>query len=383
MTKLQFQSTELQKFLDLSAYTRLTPENVLYSPITEYIKIELNKGFCKLTLTSNETFVQYTFSVSIQSKETLLISYLNLKKFFSNIRKEITTISETENKVTFTDGSFTSSYTKDPSILLSNFPVQPDISKIEFRRIGKDLINKLKVSKKFILPEAKDKLRPVLNLASIKENLLLSTDAHISCLYELNEDFGFATFSPKEIDLISNFDYFDYFQLLNWNIIKYKTILFCNKLQEGLDSGQIHKTVRSFVELVDKEKVIRINVVQLYDFCKSVKSYEKDSTVNSYLQIADGYISLSYHDIVNSIELHQEAQAEITGYSVGYKICFVQSKISKVLESLEDSVINLSECVQTDGSRNYMAFWLNSDSKFHSICSKGFEAVKDQTESVN
>lgn len=380
--KITLQKSEIEKFLELASYVDLTPNEIIYLPITEFIKVEINKGFCKMTLTSQNSFISYLFSVQIQESANFLISYVNLKKFYSTTkRKEQLIITDTETKTTFSDGNFTSNYQKPESIKLENFPTQPIITGLKFKRIDRVAINQLNTAKKYILPESKDKLRPILNVASIKPieqgSFLLASDSQISCLYKLNSDFDFSVLYAKEISLVNNFEYFDFITTENWNIIKYKTIVYGNRLSDEINPGSIHETIFKFIKMLDKKAYIKLNVDQFYDFCKSVKSFVKDETVNSSLEVKDGKIELSYIDVQNSIDLHQNIDSETFGYKEGYRICFVQNNIVKVLDSLESKLINISECVDERGGKNFIGFWLDTDENFHSICSKGMEIVKN------
>lgn len=373
--KISIPKSEIEKFLQLSSYVNVTSESVTYLPITEYIKFEINKGFCKLTLTSSSNFVSYMFSLASAEKIDMLVSIFEIKKFYSGPkRKDILTISENDKGIiTLSDGSFTSKALKKSD--LSPYPPIPSLSGLNLRRVNKKTIDQLFVSKKYILLETKDKLRPLFNNASILGNLLLSTDMIISCLYKLDEEFDFSFFSIKEIDLVSNFEYFDYSKLENWNIIKYKTIIYGNKYSEQIEPGSVHKAIQNSVDILNKTNFIRLNVEEFYDFCKSVKPYVVDSNINSYLEvIEDEEVNLVYEDIKNSIDVRVSMPAEIVGFESGYKIWFFQNLIIKVLDSLDSHVINISECVENLSGdvvrKNYIGFWLETDKDFHSICSK-------------
>ena len=380
--KISLPKSELEKFLELSNYTDLTPDSISYTPISEYILVQINRGFCKMTLTSNTSFVNYTFSISSIENQEFLISYLNLKKYFSVPRQDSITINDQELKISISDAIFTSSANKDVSIKIEEFPKIPQLAGINYKRINSKVIEQLKISRKYIMPENKDKLRPILNLISIKGDYMLSSDMQISCLFSLGESIQsegeLTVFSKKEIDLISNFDYFDYSKTNSWNIVKYKTIIYGSRLNDGIESGSMYEMMKLFVQSVDKDKVLKVNVKQFTNYCKSIKPYIKDETVNSYLEVlSENKIKLSYIDLANAIdEQKQEVDCLNLGYEIGYKICFSQANIVKVLDSLNSDLINISECQSEDGKRNYIGFWLDNDSSFHSICSKGFEATQ-------
>jgi len=273
--------------------------------------------------------------------------------------------------VKLSDGEFDSKYSINPSIEIKEFPAIPNTSGLSFKRIERKLINQLITSKKFILSEKKDKLRPILNLSSIKGKTMLASDAHISCVFEMEEDFGFVFFSPTEIDLVNKFEYFDYAMTESWNVIKFKTIVFGSRYAEGVDPGFVHGVISNFISTLDKKCFMKLNVKQFYNFCKDVKPYVKDDTVNSILEVCKDSIKLSYEDEANGIlEKHKMVDAQISGFEIGYKISFVQSSIVKVLDSLDSDLINISECVSSDGSRNFIGFWLDSDPSFPNIASK-------------
>lgn len=387
--KITLPKEEIEKFLNLSSYIDISDESIKYSPVTEFIKIEIKKGFCKMTLTSVKNYISYTFVLKTKEEDCeILLSYTKLKTFYSIERKETLIIDYSETKTNLTDGKFKSSYQKKEDVLIKDFPVQPILSGLPVLKADKVLIERLLISKKYILDEKKDKLRPIFNVTSIKDNMVLSTDAHISCIFKLDSIFSdkLCTFTPKEIGIIKNFDFFDYIITDNWNIIKNKTVIFGSKIIEGLDTGSIHGAINQFLELIDKSKYMRINVDQFYNFCKSVKPNVKDETLNTQLEVTENGILLSYSDIQNSYEANEIIDSEIIGYPIGYKILFIQSAIVKVLDSLNESVINLSECIDSNGNKNYIAFWLNSDKSFSSICSKGFEVkneIKRQEEAID
>ncbi len=383
--KITIPKSELEKFLELASYVDVTTENIIYSPITEYILIQINKGFAKMTLTSQNSYIQYTFSIQSSETQTLLISYIELKHFFTDKRGEQITLTQTDNKIKISDGKSHSYHIIKSGIEINLYPTQPNISGVKSLRIEKKLIDRLVVSRKYILDEKKDKLLPIFNLASIKSNLLLSSDKQISCLFTLDSEFEFTIFSIKEINLISNFDFFDYIKTDNWNIIKYKTIVFGSKIREDISPGLIHEKILEYTQILDKKKYLKLNVEQLFGFCKYIKNKAKDPNVNSYLEVKKDGIELSYQDRANSIEEYKTLDGTAIGFSDGEKICFVQGNVSKVLDSLNEDWINLSWCIESNGVRNYFGFWLESDPSFHSICSKGFEVESeiDRVQSAN
>ncbi len=377
-TKISLPKQELEKLISLLEYTNINPETVSFFPISGYALIQIKRGFCKITLSSERNFLIYNFSTTEQDN-TILLNIFKLRDYLSTKRGANITITDSEEKCSLSDGIFTIAHGKETGISIGIFPKLPEIKGVDFKRVDKKLINQLSSSKKFVLPENKDKLRPIFNLSSIKGNLMLSSDGHISCIYKISEAIGeFSVFSKKEVDLVENFDFFDYFKLENWNLIKYKTIVYGNLLSEYIDPGTIHETIETFVSATDKTKIIRVNVEQFYDFCKSIKSQAKDQTVNSYLQIKEGKVELSYNDKQNSIEAHQLIDSKNQGYEIGYKICFVQNSLIKVLDSLKSEYINISECIVEDGFgvkvKPYITFWTDNDESFHSVCSKGFES---------
>ena len=384
MLKLQLPKAELEKFISLSSYIDLTSESITYAPITEYIKIEIKRGFCKMTLTSQYSFVSYTFSTQ-EADCVFFLSYTKLEKFFKEKRRETLTITQTESKTTLSDSVFSSSYPANLELNFDTFPKQPLIAGLKLQKIERQFIEYLIISKKYVMPEAKDKLVPILNLVSIKNvnngGLMLSSDRHISSLFNTTPFIPteLMFFSLKEIDLVSNFEFFDYIKTFSWNIIKYKTILFGRRYNEDIVAGQMHEQILKYTEYLEKTYFLRINADQFFSFCKAVKNDAKDDTVNSRLEvISDSELSLTYFDKANNVELHQKIDCVSNGYEIGYSILFVHSKIIKVLDSLKDSTVNLSEC-NVNGNKGYIGFWLDSDANYVSICSKGFEQ-KSETE---
>ncbi len=371
--KIQLPKQEIEKFLELCQYVDVTSESIVYSPITEFIKIELKNGFCKLVLTSSSNFIQYAFFCEDKSNTILLVSYFLLKKFYSNKRKDILIISDTEKKTNVSDGVFSLNYIKPIGIELSNCYTQPNTSGLNYSRISKKNIDLINISKNYIKAENKDKLIPFLNHSNILGNKLLSSDAHISFLYKLDEEFPYMFFSKLEIELIRNFDYFDYNLMDNWNIIKYGNIVFGKRIIDGI-TPLLYEQINSYISYSDKKKVLKVNSDQFTEFCKSVKSFIVDDTINSYLEVSEKGVELSYEDKKNSIDrLSQIIDCQNSGYEIGYKICFVHSSIVKVLDSIKSNTINISECIEPNGRNEYICFWLDSDSNFHSICSKGFQ----------
>lgn len=368
MTKISLPKLELEKFLALSSYTNLTTECIQLLPDTEYIKVDLKRGFCNLSLTSVSSFVTYMFSCQDQQEATLLISIIHLREFLKGKRKDIITIQDEAAKTIFSDGNFKLSKPKNIEIKIEYFTQIPTSKGLPYKRFNRDIILKLIQSKKYV--ELKDKLRPLLNMSSIKVDKLLATDGTISCFYSLSEKFDFEVLSIKEIDLISEFEYVDYCKTDNWNIIKYKTIVYGSRLTEGLNPGQLHETIEGMISILDKSKIIKVNVDQLYDFCNSIKSSHKDPTVASLVEVSSDGLILSYEDKQNSIEAAQPITATIIGYEVGYSFKIYQFQIMKVMDSLNSEWINISECISENGSKSYIGFWLDSDPSFHSICSK-------------
>jgi len=369
MPSIQLQKSELEKFLSLSSYTNLTSECIQLMPDTEYIKIELKRGFCTMSVSSVNSFVSYMFSTTNNEDLTILVSILHLREFLKGKRKDIITIDDSETTTLITDGSFKLSKVKKSDIKLEHFLILPVIKGIEYLRIERSTILKIIVSKKYI--ELKDKLRPILNGSSIKGKQLLSTDSTISCFYELDSEYSFSFFNQKDMELISEFDYIDYCKTENWNLIKYKTIVYGSRLTEGLQPGLMHEQINSFVKILDKSNTIRVNVEQFYDFCNSIKSSAKDMTVSTLLTIVENGIKLSYEDVKNNIEeASQIISAKVTGYEIGYSFKIYQFQIMKVMDSLNSEWINISECVEPNGNKGYIGFWLEEDKSFHSICSK-------------
>ena len=378
--KITLPKSELEKFLNLSSYLKISNESISFSPITEYILVNIKNGFCKFTLTTTGNFVTYMFSTSHQTQENFLLSYTELKKFYSSKRSDNLIITETK----ISDGTFNSKHIVKDDIKIELFPSVTSISGLQSKRISKATINQILVSKKYIKEESKDKLIPTYNHSNILGKQILSSDGFISFLYSLpiEENLEFIFFSSSEIDLIRNFEYFDYIKTDNWNIIKYKTIVFGKRLIEGV-SPAFFPLLKRYIEILKKDVKITIPVERFYDFCKTVKTYTKDETVNSYLTILENGIRLSYTDHQNAIELDEIISCNQVGFEVGYRICFTQSVLLKVFDSLGSDYINLSECVEENGNKGYIGFWLDSDPNFHSICSKGFELQKqDVTETL-
>ena len=145
--------------------------------------------------------------------------------------------------------------------------------------------------------------------------------------------------------------------------------MYGQRLPEGLNPGNIHKQFFTYVDVLDKTKVIKCNVDQLYDFCNTVKASHKDSTVSSIIEVVDGGVMMYYEDGQNKVKVKQPVSATVVGYDIGYSFKIFQFEIMKVMDSLNSEWINISECIDQRGV-GYIGFWLDSDPSFHSICSK-------------
>lgn len=368
MPKLTFQKSEIEKFLSMISYISLTPDTIKFSPIMEYILLNIKNGYCTLTATSNSSYIKYMFACE-NADSSILVNYTKLSKFYSEKRKDTLTItySETDSKVILSDGLSTIQYSNAIEAILLNFPPQPILRGIKFTNLSSLVIKQLNVSKKFVLPEKRDSLRPFLNHSMIKDNHILASDNFISFFYELPEYFEYNAISDKEISFINNFENVEYSKLDNWSIIKHKTIIFGNKLKENLDCGFVFEAITRAISFLDKTKYMKIDSDQLYSFCKSVKSYAIDLTVNCYLEIQNEYVNMTYDDILNDIHFNTKVDCISVGYENGYKIALSWEKIQLALDGIESKYINISEVTGT----NYFGFWLENDSNFNAICTKG------------
>lgn len=369
--KITLQTSEIQKFISLANYgVAPTPASVQILPISEYILCSIKNGFCKLNITSNIGFVQYMFSADVPDN-TFLLSFFLIQKLLKNSKSANITI--TDKKIS--DGITNIGNEIPDTIIIQNFPSQPVYSGTKAINIDQSVINKLKISKKYISTDKS--LHNWYIYSLLKDGFMLSSDGCISAMVSNSGLKDSMIFSLQEIGLISNFESFSLINLPNWNIIKYKTVVFGNKLVEfvgGLDAlSGIFTTINQFISFTEKNKVLKINVEQFYDFCKSVKDFSKDDTICSSLTVVDSGVKMEYNDISNRVVVDRIISCNNIGYELGYKIMFIQEKIMKVLDSLSQTNINLSEVIMPGGLKNQICFWLEEDPTFHSICSKGYD----------
>ena len=392
MTKIQLPQLEIKKFLDLASYVKC---NATLMPITEYIKLDIKRGLVTMIFSNETNIVMYSFAVESSIPNcSILISYLELVKYYKEKRGAILFIKDygkddekNSGKQEFDDLDFKRSYKIPFDIVIETFPKIPTIPKSDqFSKIEKKVINMMDSGRRFVLDESKDKLRPIFNNINIKDGLLVSTDRNISLIYSNIGVDKFFSFTLNVSSFVSNFDYFDCYISLenNWMIIKNKTVIFCERLKELDDNNDwFFNTINSFTGIIDKKNKIRISVKGFYDFCKSSIPYIKEETVNSKLLILDnGKVELTYSCEGNESgkmiedEVRKIVDAEVIGYEKGFSFLFSQKQIMKVLEGLNKEILNISECVESNGRKGYIAFWLEGDDTFHSICSKGIEPSK-------
>lgn len=368
MPKLTFQKSEIEKFLSMISYISLTPDTIKFSPIMDYILLNIKNEYCTLISTSNSSYIKYMFPCG-EKDCTILISYTKLSKFYSEKRRDtlIVTYSETDSKVILSDGLSSMQYSNSIEAIILNFPKQPVLRGLKFTNLSSLVIKQLNVSRKFVLPEKKDSLRPALNHSLIKGNNILASDNFISFFYNLPESFEYNAFSEKEILFINNFENVEYCKLDNWNIVKHKTIIFGNKLKENLDCGMLFEAIAKAISFLDKTKYLKIDSDQLYSFCKSIKSLAIDLTVNCYLEVQDKFVNMTYDDVLNDVHFNTKVDCISVGYEVGYKISLSWEKIQLALDGIDSKYINISEVNGT----NFFGFWLENDSNFNAICTKG------------
>ena len=379
MTKINLIKSEIEKFIKLSLYVGITNENVSYFPYSEFVLLEINKGFGKFTLTSGGCFIIYNFLYSDSKvSHCLLFPYLDLKNYISSKKHENIVITDFQNEIVISDGRDVFTYEKvyedldkkELKYKFENYPKIPNYKNLEVKRFDKQFLDCITISKKFIKPENKDRLIPALNHTLIKDNNIIASDAHISFHYKTNNENPFMFFSKVEMDLFDNFDYIDYCCNEGWNIIKHKTIIYGKRLEEGVQPV-LFDQLKHYISILDKSSFFKIKKEDLLGYCEYIKPFIKDATVNSYLEVVENGLKLYYNN--SPKPPNRTINAEIIGYKVGYKICFVQSNIYKVLDSLHSDTINISECLNENGDRNFIGFWLDENPSFHSICSKGFE----------